>query len=307
MGINKNYELTKEVIKKISGSQNVVAVNSFFIEFMEGLEGGAFLSQIVYWSDRSNRKDGFFYKTNKEWKDELFLTPYSVKKYTDILVGKGFLEAVLKKANGAPTYHYKLNMDKLIEVLGDYTLEKHGLLKNEESIVKNSIMDYQNFNNGLLKNEEWIIKNSIMDYEKFNNGLLKNEESITEITTEITTETTTKITTERDLDADATEISRFVESKLNRSLSSMDGYNVEMLLEEFSKELIIAALERSSKAGNPILYAKKILKSWQANNMTSVEQIIKNEEWGKNNANKQQSNFGSSAGDSKTEYSDLSL
>lgn len=275
----------KEIITKISGSENVVAVNSFFIEFMEGLEGGAFLSQIVYWSDRSTRNDGFFYKTNKDWKEELFLTPYSVKKYTDILVDKGFLEAVLKKANGAPTYHYKLDMDKLIEVLGDYTLEKRGLLKNEESIVKNSIMDYQNFNNGLLKNEE----------------------SITEITTEITTETTTKITTERDRDADATEISRFVESKLNRSLSSMDGYNVEMLLEEFTKELIIAALERSSKAGNPILYAKKILKGWQAKKITTLEQVIKQEEWRKNNVYKQQSDFGSSAGDSKTEYSDLSL
>nr|MCX3330761.1 replication protein [Bacillus pacificus] len=67
------------------------------------------------YSDKSKRKDGFFYKTYKEWEEEICLTERQVRYSTKKLVASGYVETALKKANGAPTVHYKLDFDKLLD------------------------------------------------------------------------------------------------------------------------------------------------------------------------------------------------
>jgi hypothetical protein len=121
---------------------------------MGSLEGGVFLSQVIFWCDKSKREDGFFYKSAKEWEAETFLSPYKVRKYSEKLQELGVLEIKLKKANGAPTNHYRFR--------------------------------FRNF-------AESFVKFLTMENQKSDNGLLKNEQSITETTTEKTTETTQRI------------------------------------------------------------------------------------------------------------------
>lgn len=155
-----NFEYVKLLIKQLSGKENSIAVNISFMKYMGSLEGGAFLSQMVYWSDKSKREDGFFYKTYKDWHDELYLSEHTVRKLTKKLTEKGFLETKLKKANGSPTIHYKLDFE----------------LFCQEFI-------------GFLKNEDSILNKSTLENENVNNGKLKSEVSLTEITTKTTTKT----------------------------------------------------------------------------------------------------------------------
>jgi len=68
-----------------------------------------FLSQLLYWSDKGKRKDGWFYKAYKEWEEELFISPYQIRKYTKEFELAGFIETKLKKVNNTPTVHYKVN------------------------------------------------------------------------------------------------------------------------------------------------------------------------------------------------------
>src|SRR5699024_1992151 len=74
-----------------------------------------FLNQLIFWSDKTKRRDGFFYKTYAEWEDELFLSEYQVRRSSKNLRDLGLIETEVKRANGSPTVHYKVNMDKLSE------------------------------------------------------------------------------------------------------------------------------------------------------------------------------------------------
>ena len=139
------------LIAQLTGQENVLAVPKDFIKYGGDSDTGLFLSQLIYWCDKGKRKDGYIYKTNKEWQEELGLSGYRVRKARENLEKKGILKTKVKKANGNPTVHYKI-------------------LKN--AFVA-SFLKYQQKENEI--NTE---------------GMLNNRNSLTEITTEITTETT---------------------------------------------------------------------------------------------------------------------
>ena len=142
-----NRNQIKEVIKSFSGKDNSINIPIVYIKLLDDYTTAAFLNQLVYWSDRTKRTDGYFYKTHKEWQIEMCLSRYQVDRAINKLKKLELLEVVKKKANGAPTLHYRLDMDKLT----NWICEK--------------------LTNG---NE----RNSQMD-------LLETDKSLTEITTEI--------------------------------------------------------------------------------------------------------------------------
>jgi hypothetical protein len=112
------------------------------------LEGGMFLSQLIYWADKGGNKEGWFYKSYPEWYEECFLSEYQIRKLAKDFADKGFLETILKKANGSPTLHYRINRDALAN---------------------------------------WILKNLSIDTERFKNPSFDIQGTITKTTTENTT------------------------------------------------------------------------------------------------------------------------
>lgn len=148
-----NRDYIASVISKFSGQNNVIPIPVIYLEITEDYPAAALLNQMVYWSDRTKRRDGYFYKSYQEWHEELYLSEYQVRRATNKLKSLGLVETSLKKANGAPTLHYKVDTKEVSE----WILKK-------------------------LKNGN--LTNSSMDTEE-------TQESLTEITTETTTENTT--------------------------------------------------------------------------------------------------------------------
>ncbi|MCE4985388.1 replication protein [Staphylococcus arlettae] len=148
-----NRDYIASVISKFSGQNNVIPIPVIYLEITEDYPAAALLNQMIYWSDRTKRKDGYFYKSYQEWNEELYLSEYQVRRATNKLKSLGLVETSLKKANGAPTLHYKVDTKEVSE----WILKK---LKNG------------NLTNSRMDNEE-------------------TQESLTEITTENTTEITT--------------------------------------------------------------------------------------------------------------------
>ncbi|MDU0452311.1 conserved phage C-terminal domain-containing protein [Staphylococcus chromogenes] len=149
-----NRDYISAVITQFSGRNNVIPIPTVYIQITEDYPSAALLNQMIYWSDRTNRKDGYFYKSYNEWFEELHLTEYQVRRATKKLKSFGFVETALKKANGAPTLHYKVDTKEVSE----WILKK-------------------------LKNGN--LRNLGMNSEG-------TQESLTEITTETTTEITAK-------------------------------------------------------------------------------------------------------------------
>ncbi|XOD82273.1 conserved phage C-terminal domain-containing protein [Staphylococcus epidermidis] len=147
-----NRDYISSIITQFSGQNNIIPIPTIYIRITEDYPIAALLNQMIYWSDRTSRKDGYFYKSYNEWYEELHLTEYQVRRATKKLKSFGFVDTALKKANGAPTLHYKVDTKEVSEWI-------------------------------LKKLQNGNLRNSRMDSEE-------TQESLTEITTEITTKTT---------------------------------------------------------------------------------------------------------------------
>jgi uncharacterized phage protein (TIGR02220 family) len=110
-----NYTTIKELIKRFSGNENTFTVPKVYVQYTGDLTTAVLLNQIVFYSDKSKRTDGYFYKTYKEWEEDVCLTERQVRHSVTKLKDKGVLETKIMKANGSPTVHYKLEYDKLVE------------------------------------------------------------------------------------------------------------------------------------------------------------------------------------------------
>ncbi len=102
-----------------------------FARFMESNDGGQFLAQLIYWTPRATRRDGYVYKSVREWCEELFITEYQVEKYRKFLKDKGILELKKLLANGRPTWHYRVNKPVLQAQLSGFLDQVYAFQKDE--------------------------------------------------------------------------------------------------------------------------------------------------------------------------------
>lgn len=136
-----NQKKVKEIIERVTGEEaKIIAVPSELIHFMGKMnkrgktQKAVFLSQLIYWSDRGKRKDEFIYKTQKEWKEETGLSESQVSSYTNELEEWSFIKTKLKKANGSPTVHYKVNMDYFLESFKEFLSNRNWQNRRNQSV-----------------------------------------------------------------------------------------------------------------------------------------------------------------------------
>lgn len=101
-----------------------------YIKITGGLDLGVFLERIVWWSDKTSRTDGYFWKKAEEWGEELCVSYDQIKRMEKNLKKLGFIETALKRANKAPTTHYKPVMPVILNSIKSI-LEK---VENQESL-----------------------------------------------------------------------------------------------------------------------------------------------------------------------------
>jgi len=102
------------LIKALAGQANILTIPRAFIKFTGSVEAALLLSQIIYWSDR-NPRGKWFYKSYKDWQDEIGLSKHKVAHATAILTTKNLVKTKVKKANGNPTLHYLFNQDAFVQ------------------------------------------------------------------------------------------------------------------------------------------------------------------------------------------------
>jgi hypothetical protein len=102
-----------KLIKQFSGQTNVLTIPRVFIELTGSDHLAALLlSQVIYWSERTNDPDGWFYKSYKDWHDELGLSQFQVSRAIKKLGLLG-VETSLRHAGATkiPVMHYRVNGD----------------------------------------------------------------------------------------------------------------------------------------------------------------------------------------------------
>lgn len=138
---------------QMAGQVNIITVRRPFVTFTGSLERAMLLDQLLYWTPRSVM-GGWIAKTDADFQNELCLTRYSVRTAREGLVEMKLIETNIKKFNGFPTQHYKVNMAELTKQWSAFIIR---LSEIEQT-----------------------------DYPKSNNGLSEIGQSLTETTTETT-------------------------------------------------------------------------------------------------------------------------
>jgi len=93
----------------------VFTVPKVYVQYTGDITTAILLNQIIFYSDKSKRNDGYFYKSYKEWEEEICLSERQVRYSAKKLKNKGILKTKLMKANGSPTVHYKFLFDNFAE------------------------------------------------------------------------------------------------------------------------------------------------------------------------------------------------
>ena len=70
-----------------------------------------YLQNLIYWSDKGRREDGFIYKKKESIEKETALTRYQQDSCRKYFENKGILETKLLKVNGVPTLHYRVKTE----------------------------------------------------------------------------------------------------------------------------------------------------------------------------------------------------
>ena len=168
---SKNKDHIISIIKSFSGQANIVAFPRLYVQITGDLSQAAMLAQLIYWSDRAVRQDGFVFKSSKDWAEELGVTNYTVRLFKKL----PFIETRILKADGAPTTHYRVRMDMLIDLVLLH-------LNENDPDFSNEIGEDDTFNGG----DQPITRSNPTNHpDDF-------DQSLTETTTEITTEITTE-------------------------------------------------------------------------------------------------------------------
>ena len=152
------------LIKEISGQQSMLVLPRLLIDITLDIKSALLLSQLIYWSDRTADRNGWIYKSHKDWQTELGLNRYFLDKARDRLIQLGLIEVKIKKANGSPTMHFRVKADALGKTL-------NSLLRATEP-DKTKCRNLANGNARVWPNK-----------------MSKFSKSLTETTTEITTQT----------------------------------------------------------------------------------------------------------------------
>jgi hypothetical protein len=101
---------TAELLHSILGARTICFHRAFVGPF--GVKGALMLSQAFYWSKRCG-EDGWFYKTNDEWQEEIGLTPDEQRSARSSLA-----DVLIVQARGLPRRNFfKIDMQKLIAVM----------------------------------------------------------------------------------------------------------------------------------------------------------------------------------------------
>jgi hypothetical protein len=131
MNQNEIYQL----ISSITGQKNILTIPREFINYTGDITSALLLNQLLYWTPKSN--DGWIYKTYQDWESEIGFSEYKIRKASESLKNLELLETKIKKANGNPTVHYRLNTDKFLKGFLNFLNQRNLSIDTEKSLQTN--------------------------------------------------------------------------------------------------------------------------------------------------------------------------
>lgn len=261
----RNKEKVKKIIERYGEREIRVSFSKIYYDLTEDINSSILLSQIVYWSDRTKRSDGYFYKSYEDWFKEIPLTKYQIKRAATKLEDLGLIATKVKRVLGTPTLHYKVNMEALENKIIKHLNKSNNLTlesKETSSYESKETSSYKSKETKLLLyTEDYYKKNTTEDYNTtiFKKEKTKNKNKREKETKEIVTEIENKIGV----------ITSYMIEDINDYQNTFDE----------PKEIIEKAIEiASDKNIKNWNYVKGILRTWKQQGVKKITDIKTKEE-----------------------------
>ena len=108
------YEPSVKFVTKLLGDK-IVAYYAGLARALKSVNAALMLQQCIYWQCRTLDKDGWFFKTIKDFQNELALSRYKQETAIHILIEHNLIE---KRLKGIPAKrHFRVNLDKVAEFI----------------------------------------------------------------------------------------------------------------------------------------------------------------------------------------------
>lgn len=167
------------LVKRISGQQNILVLPRLFIDLTADINSALLLSQLLYWSDRTQDPDGWVYKSHTDWHNEIGITRYSLGEAKAKLTKLGLIETKLKKANGAPTTHFRVNEENFSKSLNSLLSTSKG--DSLQSIARNQTIHCSNSDNPLTDFKQSLTETTTETTTRDDGGSYSNQNELFEI------------------------------------------------------------------------------------------------------------------------------
>jgi len=118
--------------KLLINLEKPVVLHPQLAKVLGGIEEAIFVQQLYYWTDKGKNEEGWIYKSKKEWEEETALSRKKQDRVRKKLIEEGIIEVKKKKANGAPTLWYKLDIDRVNELLRANEKDPEGLMEKSQ-------------------------------------------------------------------------------------------------------------------------------------------------------------------------------
>lgn len=156
----------KTLTREIFGQANVISVPRVLVLLTRDHVSAILLNQIIYWSERSEKGNGWFYKTADEWYGELAITYSQIERALNKKLRKLGVETCVKKVGATPKTHYRINHNVFgtlfLSFLESQKVRNSGDLKIKEPNFSNSgdlkIHDSQESRKSMIKGTETTTK-----------------------------------------------------------------------------------------------------------------------------------------------------
>jgi hypothetical protein len=115
--ISQNSAIDKFALDELyeSAFGRTIAFRRVFVTITGSVTAALMLSQLWYWKDKGRNPDGWIYKTQKEWLEELGLSRSEQETARRILREKRFIE---EKKMGVPCkLHYRVNVTAILDAI----------------------------------------------------------------------------------------------------------------------------------------------------------------------------------------------
>lgn len=102
-------------------ARHIFVVPKIFLHIFVGdYNAAVMLSQMLWWSDRTTDPNGWFYKSGKQWEEELFMTRHGVQTSLRRLESAGYIEVAYRLIdNGNRVCHYRVLEAPLMQDITD--------------------------------------------------------------------------------------------------------------------------------------------------------------------------------------------